>query len=152
MVKVAVRAQIISRWRALINRFLDYDKELILPRKVSYAPERATWHELWFMDSGHVKTILMFNLRTKAAAIIYIALAAFLAAGCKPKPSAGWPKVRGHSYAAGQNESQYVVEEIVSDLAEQMVYAASCRLPDQSCFSVTAAEKTNLPAETDYRL
>ncbi|MCX6985386.1 MAG: hypothetical protein NT118_11655 [Lentisphaerae bacterium] len=40
-----------------------------------------------------------------------------------------------------QNESQFIVETIASDLAEQIFYAAFHRLPDKQHFSVTAIEK-----------
>ena len=40
-----------------------------------------------------------------------------------------------------QNESQFIVTEIVSDLAEMTYYAKHKSLPSPQSFSVTAAEK-----------
>lgn len=46
-----------------------------------------------------------------------------------------------------QTESQFIVEAITTDLAEQMYYAAKHRLPDKKHFSVTATEKAGSPAD-----
>jgi len=47
-----------------------------------------------------------------------------------------------------QTESQFIVESIVTDLAEQMYYAAHQQLPDDHYFSVTATEKPNSPRDS----
>jgi tetratricopeptide (TPR) repeat protein len=44
-----------------------------------------------------------------------------------------------------QDESQFIVETIVSDLAEQMFYASRHQLPDPKHFSVHASEKPGSP-------
>ena len=68
-------------------------------------------------------------------------LAAALAAGCKPKSSAGSANSSAYFATPFQSESQFIVEAIVSDLAEQMTYASSHRLPDKRVFLVTATEE-----------
>src|ERR1039458_6858211 len=73
-------------------------------------------------------------------------LAAGLATGCKPK-SAGSGSPAGYFATPFQSESQFIVEAIVSDLAEQMSYAASQRLPDKKRFLVTATEKPGSPLD-----
>jgi len=88
-----------------------------------------------------------------------------LLGGCKPRvasealapeatnspPGAGTSRI-----AAGANdyfktpfqtESQYIVEAIVADLAEQMYYAVHHQLPDDRYFLVTATEKPNSPQD-----
>jgi tetratricopeptide (TPR) repeat protein len=69
---------------------------------------------------------------TPIALIIFLGI--LLATGCKPHYS-------GYFHTSYQDESQYIVETIVSDLAEQMYYAANHRLPDPKTFEVTATEK-----------
>lgn len=82
-----------------------------------------------------------------------ILLAAGLATGCKPKPSAGPANPSGIFKTQFQNESQFIVEAIVSDLAEQMFYAKFHRLPDLKHFSVIATEKAGTPLDTaEYEL
>ncbi len=83
--------------------------------------------------------------------LICILLIAGFASGCKPKPSAA-PPAEPSAPAAYfktqfQSESQCIVEAIVSDLAEQMYYAAHSRLPDKGDFSVTATEKPGSPLD-----
>src|SRR5580692_2847387 len=76
-----------------------------------------------------------------------IVLAAILAAGCRPHSSTG-PETStspGYFQTSFQDESQYIVEAVVSDLAEQMFYAASHQLPDPKYFLVTASEKPDSP-------
>ncbi|MDB6018210.1 MAG: hypothetical protein JWR19_2699 [Pedosphaera sp.] len=79
--------------------------------------------------------------------MICLLLAAGLADGCKPKPSAESAGGTGYFQTSFQDESQFIVEAIVSDLAEQMYYAAFHRLPDQKSFSVTATEKPGSPPD-----
>jgi tetratricopeptide (TPR) repeat protein len=79
--------------------------------------------------------------------LVCIVLAAAVAAGCKPKPSAPPPVSAAYFRTAFQNESQFIVETIVSDLAEQMVYAKSRRLPDPQHFRVEAAQKPGSPLD-----
>ena len=68
-----------------------------------------------------------------------------LATGCKPKASTGTSS--GYFQTPFQSESQFIVEAIVSDLAEQMYYAANHRLPEKKYFSVTAVEKPGSPSD-----
>ncbi|MGB8356478.1 MAG: tetratricopeptide repeat protein, partial [Chthoniobacteraceae bacterium] len=46
-----------------------------------------------------------------------------------------------------QEESQFIVETIVSDVAEQMFYAKNHRLPDPKVFAVHAVEKAGSPQD-----
>jgi tetratricopeptide (TPR) repeat protein len=71
----------------------------------------------------------------------------FLAAGCRPKSDATPPLPPPYFHTSFQDESQFIVESIVSDLAEQMFYLAYHRLPDQKYFSVTANEKPGSPVD-----
>src|ERR1035437_3161476 len=74
-----------------------------------------------------------------------ILLVAGIAAGCKQKqsatPSSEPAHASGYFQTPFQSEAQFIVEAVVSDMAEQMVYAANHRLPDKKHFSVTATEK-----------
>ena len=89
----------------------------------------------------------MFN--SLGLAMGCILLVAGLATGCKPKPSAP----AGYFKTPFQNESQFIVEAVASDLAEQMFYARFHRLPDQKHFSVIATEKAGTPLDTaEYEL
>lgn len=47
-----------------------------------------------------------------------------------------------------QDESQYIVETVISDVAEQIYFAKYHRLPDAGVFSVVAAEATNSPVDS----
>jgi len=71
-----------------------------------------------------------------------------LSGGCKPKSPAPPTNPAAYFQTPFQTESQFIVETIVSDLAEQMFYAAFHRLPDQKHFLVTAAEKPGSPTDT----
>ncbi len=62
-------------------------------------------------------------------------------AGCKPKTPGTVVPANGYFHTPFQDESQFIVEAIISDLAEQMFFAAHHRLPETNYFSVTAAEK-----------
>jgi tetratricopeptide (TPR) repeat protein len=73
------------------------------------------------------------------ASIIF--LAAILITGCKPHSS-------GYFQTPYQDESQYIVETVISDLAEQMYYAKFHRLPKPKYFKVTATEKSGSPQDT----
>lgn len=72
-----------------------------------------------------------------AIALTCIALVAGFE-GCKPKPP---------DQSAFGDESQYVVESIVSDIAEQVYYAANHSLPDTKYLLVVATEETNSPLD-----
>ncbi|MGA2029954.1 MAG: hypothetical protein ABSG87_07760, partial [Verrucomicrobiota bacterium] len=74
---------------------------------------------------------------------ISILLLTGLATGCKR--SAG---PSGYFKTPFQDESQFIVEAIVSDLAEQIYYAKFQRLPDQDYFQVTATEEPGSPQDT----
>lgn len=47
-----------------------------------------------------------------------------------------------------QDESQYIVETIISDIAEEIFFAKNHRLPDLKSFSVQALEKPDSPLDT----
>ncbi len=83
-----------------------------------------------------------------------ILIAITLVTGCKPeaaKETASFDhppaSPSGYFQTPFQSESQFIVEAIVSDLAEQMYYAATRRLPEQKFFSVTATEKPGAPPD-----
>jgi len=76
-----------------------------------------------------------------------ILLTAGLATGCKPK-APGQNTSADYFQTPFQTESQFIVETIVSDLAEQVFYAANHRLPDRKYFSVTVTEKAGSPVDT----
>jgi Tfp pilus assembly protein PilF len=80
-------------------------------------------------------------------ALACILLAAGFATGCKPKSSAAPETPSACFQTPFQSESQFIVEAIVSDLAEQIFYAKFNRLPDKKHFSVTAVEKPGMPAD-----
>lgn len=76
-----------------------------------------------------------------------IAAAMILAAGCGKRASSSGASLPQQKPPPGayfqthwQTECQFIVESIVSDLAEQMYYAARHRLPDEKNFSVVATE------------
>jgi tetratricopeptide (TPR) repeat protein len=73
------------------------------------------------------------------ACILCVALVLSLVAGCKP--SGGSSQSHGYFHTHFQDESQFIVETIVSDLAEQVYYAKYRELPDAKKFSVAAMEK-----------
>lgn len=77
--------------------------------------------------------------------IKYLLVGLLLIAGCKhsnePEQSYGYFKTHF------QTESQFVVETVVTDLAEQMFYAKFHQLPDAKQFRVTAAEKPGSPQD-----
>ena len=68
-----------------------------------------------------------------------------LATGCKPKAPPETAAPRRYFQTPFQSESQFIVETIVSDLAEQMYYAANHQLPEAKYFSVAATEKPGSP-------
>jgi tetratricopeptide (TPR) repeat protein len=70
--------------------------------------------------------------------------------GCKPQlPAATDPPPAPAAYFTTpfQNESQFIVEAIVSDLAEQISYASSHQLPDKQTLAVAATEKPGSPPD-----
>jgi hypothetical protein len=79
-------------------------------------------------------------------------LAVVLMTGCKRQPSAGTFSSSQNSnqyfQTPFQDESQFIVEAVVSDLAEQMFYAAHHRLPDPKNFQVTATEESGSLRDT----
>src|SRR5580692_11121098 len=86
--------------------------------------------------------------------MVCIVLAVAFATGCKRESSVGplnssQPPANPPAYfqTSFQEESQFIVEAIVSDLAEQMYYAASHQLPDPKVFQVTATEKPGSPRD-----
>ncbi len=73
--------------------------------------------------------------------------AVILATGCKPESPSEQPSSSGYFKTQFQSESQFIVEAIVSDMAEQMYYAEKYQLPDQKYFSVIATEKPASPLD-----
>jgi tetratricopeptide (TPR) repeat protein len=69
--------------------------------------------------------------------LLCILTAILLTTGCQPKSP---PQASGYFQTSFQSESQFIVEAIVSDLAEQIYYAANHRLPEKKYFSVSATE------------
>ncbi len=67
-------------------------------------------------------------------------LISFLVAGCRPSS-----KSSGYFQTHYQDESQLIVETIVSDLAEQIYYAKFQRLPDAKKIMVSAMEVPGSP-------
>jgi len=84
----------------------------------------------------------------KNVGVMCLLLAVGLGDGCKPKSPAPPANPSAYFQTPFQTESQFIVETIVSDLAEQMFYAAYHRLPDQKHFLVTATEKPGSPVDT----
>lgn len=77
-----------------------------------------------------------------------IVLAATWGVGCKRQSAVLSGNPSGYFKTPFQDESQFIVEAIVSDLAEQTFYAASHKLPDPNYFQVTATEKAGSPKDT----
>jgi tetratricopeptide (TPR) repeat protein len=63
-----------------------------------------------------------------------------LITGCKPSGSPAKSNPAGYFQTDFQDESQFIVETIVTDLAEQIYFAKFHRLPDSSHFLVSATE------------
>jgi hypothetical protein len=94
--------------------------------------------------SHSLLSLEFFRLRHWSLFAGVFLLAIALLAGCKPKSSSLDQVVDAGNYfqTPFQSECQFIVRAIVSDLAEQMYYAANHRLPEQKLFSVTATEKS----------
>ncbi|MGO8839236.1 MAG: hypothetical protein ACLQAH_19150 [Limisphaerales bacterium] len=83
-------------------------------------------------------------------------IAVVLLTGCKPSDNgstANHARTKAGASAPYfqtpfQEESEFIVETIVSDLAEQVFYAKYRQLPDPKHFSVHAAEKPGSPLDT----
>lgn len=71
---------------------------------------------------------------------ISLALLSLGLAGCKPHHASRHPAISGYFQTEFQDESQFIVETIVSDLAEQIYFAKFNHLPDKSDFYVSANE------------
>src|SRR5271155_813247 len=69
--------------------------------------------------------------------ILCVFAISFFAAGCKPSEKS---KSYGYFQTHWQDESQFIVENIAGDLAEQIYYAKFHRLPDVKEFFVSATE------------
>ncbi len=70
----------------------------------------------------------------------FLAALTFSLAGCKPASPAASARVPGYFKTDFQDESQFIVETIVSDLAEQIYYAKFHQLPSKKDFHVSANE------------
>ena len=96
------------------------------------------------------KLIHSFRGRFTNPGLMCLLVAVVLAGGCKPKaPTQSAAPAASSTYfqTAFQNESEFIVDTIVSDLAEQMYYAKFHRLPDQKYFLVNATEKPGSPPD-----
>lgn len=89
------------------------------------------------------------------AAVIFAVMAITLA-GCKPKSSdSALPPAGRSDYfkTPFQSECEFIVQTIVSDVAEQMYFAANHDMPDAKSVSVTVSEKRGSPVDTpEYQL
>jgi tetratricopeptide (TPR) repeat protein len=79
--------------------------------------------------------------KNPSLAFISILLVVGVFAGCKPPPPSESKPPAAYFQTPFQTESEFIVDAVVSDLAEQMFYAKFHRLPDKTCFSVKATEK-----------
>ena len=99
-------------------------------------------------SAGKIRSTSLNNFRLLAGCLL---LAAGFMTGCKPKspdqPTVGQGNAAGYFQTPFQNESQFIVQAIVSDLAEQMDYAANHRLPAEKSFSVVVTEKSGSPKD-----
>jgi hypothetical protein len=92
----------------------------------------------------------------KYFALVGIVVLVLGAAGCKPKsPGAestaldpAQAPAHGYFKTPFQSESQFIVEAVVSDLAEQIYYAANHRLPDPKEFRVVASRHRDSPIDS----
>jgi hypothetical protein len=82
-------------------------------------------------------------LRITALGLAGVFFLAVVLEGCKPKTAGGTASGAAQSELPFRDESQAVVHAIVSDLAEEVFYAAFHRLPNPKQFSVALAEKPN---------
>ena len=96
----------------------------------------------------------IFNMARKLIVTLGMVLAlAAWGSGCKQKKtSAGLPSPGGYFETPFQDEAQFVVDAIVSDLAEEMYFAKFHALPDQNRFSVVAVEKGGTADEPMFDL
>ena len=74
--------------------------------------------------------------------VICLSLISNFVTGCKPSDTAQ-SKPAGYFKTDFQDESQFIVEAIVADLAEQIYFAKFHRLPDTGHFQVSATETAN---------
>ena len=76
-------------------------------------------------------------------------LTGILVAGCtkEKEQSVEQAPPGGYFETPFQSESQFIVDAIVSDLAEETYYAAHHELPDKKYFSVKVAEKPGSPVD-----
>lgn len=78
-----------------------------------------------------------------------LVMAALLAAGCKQKSSVNETRSGNYFQTPFQTESEFIVQAVVSDLAQQMYYAARHQLPEEKSFQVIATQtpgaSTNAP-------
>ena len=86
-------------------------------------------------------------LRQFFLGLLCVLTAITLATGCKPKAPIQTATSSGCLQTPFQSESQFIVEAIVSDLAEQIYYATTHRLPEKKYFSVIATEKPGSPPD-----
>lgn len=78
---------------------------------------------------------------------VMIHILVFLAVGCKPQSDSQTAKPPSYFQTPFQSESQFIVEAIATDLAEQVCYAARQRLPDKNPIRVSTRERKNAPVD-----
>src|ERR1700731_1719287 len=110
--------------------------------------ERMSMLDNSLIQSGMTTTPVFKQSRYPSHWAVILLLTAGVAVGCKPKSSAAAPASSAYFKTPFQTESEFIVEAIVSDLAEQMFYAASHRLPDKSHFLVRVQEKPGSPLDS----
>src|ERR1700722_17622234 len=74
---------------------------------------------------------------------IFLAALTLSLAGCKQSHTTTRTPASNYFQTDFQDESQFIVENIISDVAEQIYYAKFQRLPDKNSFSVSANETAN---------
>ena len=91
------------------------------------------------------------------ATLMFVLLLAGLVSGCKRSQtsvaSSSQSNPSNYFKTPFQDESQFVVREVVSDLAEEIYYAKFHRLPDAKYFQVTVVENPGFPVDApDFSL
>ena len=102
------------------------------------------------MDMQTTGSHLCHGVLNRRIARLTLVVASFLlvigfVTSCKPKSAAQSVNSSGYFQTPFQDESQFIVEAIVSDLAQQIFYAEFHQLPAPDDFLVTATEKPGSP-------
>jgi hypothetical protein len=81
----------------------------------------------------------------RCAGLLCILAVLIMAGSCDRNGSS--PGANGYFQTQFQTECQFIVEAVVSDLAEQIYFAAKHRLPEKKYFSVLAVEQAGSPVD-----